>query len=48
MERNFSEAYVVAPPEFALWHKAEPVTLDQLRASMIHWLAGEHPLGARP
>jgi hypothetical protein len=43
MERNFSEAYIVAPPEFALWHEAEPVTLDQLRASMIHWLAGEHP-----
>jgi hypothetical protein len=35
--------YVVAPPEFALWHEAEPVTLDQLRASMIHWLADEHP-----
>jgi hypothetical protein len=43
MERNLSEAYVVAPPEFALWHEAEPVTLDQRRASMIHWLAGEHP-----
>jgi hypothetical protein len=43
MERNLLEAYVVAPPEFALWHEAEPVTLDQLRASMIHWLAGVHP-----
>jgi hypothetical protein len=40
---NLSEAYVIAPPEFALWHEAEPVTLDRLRASMIHWLAGEHP-----
>jgi hypothetical protein len=38
---NLSEAYVVAPPEFALWHESEPVTLDRLRASMIHWLAGE-------
>jgi hypothetical protein len=39
---NLSQAYVVAPPEFALRHEAEPVTLDRLRASMIHWLAGEH------
>jgi hypothetical protein len=43
MTENFSEAYVIAPPEFALWHEVEPVTLDRLRASMIHWLAGEHP-----
>ena len=41
---NLSEAYVVAPPEFVLWHEAEPVTLDRFRASMIHWLAGEHPI----
>jgi hypothetical protein len=40
---NLSEAYVVAPPEFAWWPEAEPVTLDRLRSSMIHWLAGEHP-----
>jgi hypothetical protein len=39
---NLARAYVVAPPEFALRHEAEPVTLDWLRASMIHWLAGEH------
>jgi hypothetical protein len=38
---NLGDAYVVAPPEFALWHEAEAVTLDRLRASMIHWLAGE-------
>jgi hypothetical protein len=24
------------PPEFALWHEVEPMTLDRLRASMIH------------
>jgi hypothetical protein len=42
MAENLSEAYVIAPPEFALWHEVEPVTLDRLRASMIHWLAGEH------
>jgi hypothetical protein len=39
---NLPRACVVAPPEFALRHKAELVTLDRLRASMIHWLAGEH------
>jgi hypothetical protein len=39
---NLSEAYVVAPPEFTLWHEAEPVTLDRLRAALIHWLADEH------
>lgn len=43
---NLSEAYVVAPREFALWHEAEPVKLDRLRSSMIHWLAGEHPAGS--
>jgi hypothetical protein len=41
MAENLSEAYVVVSPEFALWSEAEPVTLDRLRASMIHWLAGE-------
>ncbi len=36
---SLSEAYVVAPPEFALWHETEPVTLDRLRTTLIHWLA---------
>ncbi len=36
---SLSEAYVIAPPEFALWHEAEPVTLDRLRATLTHWLA---------
>jgi hypothetical protein len=36
---SLSEAYVVAPPEFALWHEAEPVSLDRLRATLTHWLA---------
>jgi hypothetical protein len=36
---SLSEAYVVAPPEFALWHETEPVTLDRLRSTLIHWLA---------
>jgi len=43
MAENLSEAYATAPPELALWHEVEPVALDRLRASMIHWLAGEHP-----
>jgi hypothetical protein len=43
MAENLSEAYVIAPPEFALWHELEPVTLDRLCASMIHWLVGERP-----
>jgi hypothetical protein len=45
MAENLSEAYVVAPPEFALWNEAEPVTLDRLRAALAHWLADEHPAG---
>ena len=36
---SLSEAYVIAPPEFALWREAEPVTLDRLRATLTHWLA---------
>ena len=42
MAENLSEAYVVAPPEFALWHETEPVPLDRLRAVLTHWLADEH------
>jgi hypothetical protein len=36
---SLSEAYVIAPPEFALLHEPEPVTLDRLRATLTHWLA---------
>jgi hypothetical protein len=43
MAENLSEAYVVAPPEFALWRETEPVPLNRLRAALIHWLADEHP-----
>jgi hypothetical protein len=38
---SLSEAYVVAPPEFALWCEAAPVTLDRLRAAATHWLDAE-------
>jgi hypothetical protein len=34
-----SEAYVVAPPEFPLWHEAEPVALDRLGAALRAWIA---------
>ena len=40
LAESLSEAYVVAPPEFALSHEAEPVTLNRLRAALTHWLAG--------
>ena len=36
---SLSEAYVVAPPEFTLWHQTEPVTLDRLCTTLIQWLA---------
>ena len=36
---SLSEAYVIAPPGFALWREAEPVSLDRLRANLTHWLA---------
>ncbi len=36
---SLSEAYVIAPPEFALWREAEPVSLDRLRTTLTHWLA---------
>src|SRR5208283_1121303 len=36
---SLSEAYVIAPPEFALWHEAEPVSLDRLRTTLTQWLA---------
>src|SRR6516165_5723747 len=43
VERNLSETYVVAPPEFALWHEAEPVTLGdagpapRFHDSLVGW-----------
>ncbi|MFZ1085545.1 MAG: hypothetical protein WAN35_11305 [Terracidiphilus sp.] len=35
---SISEAYVVAPPEFALGKEAEPVTLDRLRGALCQWI----------
>lgn len=36
---SLSQAYVVAPPEFALWHEAEPVSLDHLGHVLRDWIA---------
>ncbi|HUV69982.1 MAG TPA: hypothetical protein VMW15_10000 [Terracidiphilus sp.] len=36
---SLSEAYVVAPPEFALWKEAEPVPLGRLGSALGAWIA---------
>jgi hypothetical protein len=36
---SLSQAYVVAPPEFALWQQKEPVPLDRLGAALRTWIA---------
>jgi len=38
LAESLSEAYVIAPPEFALGHQAELVPLDRLRAAVMDWL----------
>jgi hypothetical protein len=35
---SLSQAYVVAPPEFALFHEKEPVTLDRLGRALNAWM----------
>lgn len=39
LSESLSEAYVVAPPEFALLHDVEPVSLERLRAALTQWMA---------
>jgi len=39
LAESLSEAYVVAPPEFSLWHETEPVALDRLGAALGTWIA---------
>jgi hypothetical protein len=39
MAESLSEAYVVAPPEFALWQAKEPVPLDRLDNALRSWMA---------
>jgi hypothetical protein len=36
---SLSEAYVVAPSEFALWRETEPVPLDRINAALRNWIA---------
>ena len=36
---SLSQAYVVAPPEFALWKETEPVPLDRLGSALSAWMA---------
>jgi len=36
---SLAQAYVVAPPEFALWQEAEPVPLDRLGDALRAWIA---------
>jgi hypothetical protein len=43
LAESLSEAYVIAPPEFALWQESEPVSLGRLRAAVTTWLDAEHP-----
>ena len=36
---SLSQAYVVAPPEFALWKETEPVPLGRLGSALRAWMA---------
>jgi hypothetical protein len=36
---SVSQAYVVAPPEFTLWHDAEPIPLNRLADVLRTWVA---------
>jgi hypothetical protein len=35
---SLSQAYVIAPPEFALWKEAEPVPVDRLGDALRAWI----------
>jgi hypothetical protein len=36
---SLAQAYVVAPPEFTLWHEAEPIPFDRLASALRTWIA---------
>jgi hypothetical protein len=38
LAESLSQAYVVAPPEFSLWHETEPVPLARLGAALRTWI----------
>jgi hypothetical protein len=39
LAENLSQAYVVAPPEFALWKETEPVPLARMGSVLRGWMA---------
>ena len=39
LAESLGQAYVVAPPEFALWRETQPVPLDHLAAALRAWIA---------
>jgi hypothetical protein len=39
LAESLSEAYVVAPQEFALWQEKEPIALDRLGGALRTWIA---------
>jgi hypothetical protein len=39
LAESLSQAYVVAPPEFALWRETQPIPLDRLGAALRTWIA---------
>jgi hypothetical protein len=40
LAESISQAYVIAPNEFALVHENGPVTIAELRSSLNHWMTG--------
>lgn len=39
LAESLSEAYVIAPPEFALFRETQPVPVDRLRAVVAEWMS---------
>ena len=39
LAESLAQAYLVAPPEFALDKQTEPVSLEQLGRALCNWIA---------
>jgi hypothetical protein len=39
LAESISQAYVVAPAQFALWRASEPISLANLRSALCDWMA---------
>jgi len=39
LAESISQAYVIAPSEFPLWHEAEPVSRSSLKDALCNWMA---------